>query len=139
MAADTITLHLPDELFQRLERLAQLTRRPIESLIVQTLSSTFPSLPIELPAASRDALVALEQMSDDELWQQTRATLSAENYGEVDSLREKRRDGAITPDEEATLDRLLAAADLLTLRKGYAAVILRWRGHQLPTIADVGA
>ncbi len=57
MAADTITIHLPDALHRRLERLAMLTQQPLEGLIVKTLSSNLPPLPDDLPQATGDALL----------------------------------------------------------------------------------
>lgn len=132
MAADTITIHLPDPLYHRLERLATLTRQPLEGLIVTTLASNLPPLPDDLPPAIRDALLALEVLGDDELRHRTRATLPDEEYARLADLREGRRDGALSSEEQAELDRLLQAGDLLTLQKAYAAVLLKWRGRRLP-------
>ena len=139
MTTDTVAIQVPQALYRRLERLAQLTRRPLESLIVQALSSNLPPLPDDLPAAQRDALVALEGLSDDELWAVTRSTLPAGDQERFAALRDRRRAGTLTPAEQAALDRLAQAADLLTLRKAYAAVLLRWRGHRLPTPDELAA
>ncbi len=133
MTTDTVAIQVPQTVYRRLERLAQLTRRPLESLIVQALSSNLPPLPDDLPAAQRDALVALEGLSDDELWQVTRSAMPAGDQGQFAALRDRRRAGTLTPTEQSALDQLAQAADLLTLRKAYAAVLLTWRGHRLPT------
>jgi hypothetical protein len=47
-------------------------------------------------------------------------------------LLEKKKEGALTGKEEAQLDALRRAADVLTLRKGYAAVLLKRRGYRVP-------
>ena len=133
MTTDTVAIQVPQSLYHRLERLAQLTRRPLESLIVQALSSNLPPLPDDLPAAQRDALVALAGLSDDELWAVTRSAMPQRDQERFAALRDQRRAGTLPPAEQAALDQLAQAADLLTLRKAYAAVLLRWRGHQLPT------
>ncbi len=135
MSTDTITIHLPGGLYRRLARLADLTKQPLEGLIVQTLSSSLPPLPDDLPPATRDALQALEALSDDELWQRARATFPEEQYARLTALRERRRDGALPTDEQAELDQLLEAADLLTLQKAYGAVLLKWRGYRLPPVS----
>lgn len=135
MASDTVTIHLPDGLHRRLERLADLTKQPLEGLIVKTLSANLPPLPDDLPPASRDALQALESLSDDELWQRTQATFPEDQYTRLTQLRERQHEGTPSADERKELDRLMAAADLLTLEKAYAAVLLRWRGHRLPSLA----
>ncbi len=38
-----------------------------------------------------------------------------------------------------TLDQLVQEADLRTLRKAYDGVLLKWRGHRLPTLAELSA
>ena len=139
MTTDTVAIQVPQTLYRRLERLAQLTRRPLESLIVQTLLSNLPPLPDDLPAAQRDALVALEGLSDDELWQVTRSAMLEGDQEQFAALRDKRRAGTLTPAQRTVLDQLAQGADLLTLRKAYAAVLLTWRGHRLPTPDDLAA
>ena len=134
MAIDTITLHLPEGLHQRLERLAELTGQPLESLILQTLASSIPPLPDDLAPHTRAALRALETSSNDELRQLSQSMIPDEDYERVVKLREQRRDGAISPDEMIELDRLLQTADLLTLKKAYAAMLLKWRGQRLPPV-----
>ena len=137
MVADTVAIQVPQPLYRRLERLAELTQRPLESLIVQTLSSTIPLLPDDLPPATRDSLLALEHLSDDELWRVARMVFPEEQYAQFDALRERRRAGSITEPEQVTLDHLFQESDLLILRKAYAAVLLKWREHRLPTLAEL--
>jgi hypothetical protein len=137
MTTETMTIQVPEMLYRRLERLAALTHRPLESLVVQTLSSNIPPLPDDLPPPARDALVALESLGDDALWQVMRGTFPDDQHEQLVELREKRRAGTIAPDEQTILDRLMQEADLLTLRKAYAAVLLKWRGQRLPPLADL--
>ena len=139
MTTDTVAIQVPQTLYRRLERLAALTRRPLESLIVQTLSSNLPPLPDDLPVAQRDALVALEGLSDDELWVVTRSAMPERDQERFAALRDRRRAGTLAPAEETALDQLARAADLLTLRKAYAAVLLTWRGHRLPAPDEFAA
>ncbi len=42
MSADMVAVNLPAALYQRLERLAALTGRPVETLVAQTLSAGLP-------------------------------------------------------------------------------------------------
>jgi hypothetical protein len=132
---ETIAIQVPRTLYHRLERLAALSGRPLESLVVQTLSSTIPPLPDDLPPYMRDQLIALEALSDGELWQVMRSMFPADQYEQFAELREKRRAGIITEAEQTLLDHLSQAADLITLRQAYAAVLLKWRGHKLPLLA----
>ena len=138
MTSETVAVHLPQSLYRRLERLAELTHRPLENLVVQTLSSTIPPLPEDLPDTVRDALVALEPLRDDELWHVTRSAIAEEQYAQFVLLREKERIGNITEAERDILTRLRQEAGLI-LRKAYAAVLLKWRGHRLPPLDELEA
>lgn len=131
MSSETIEIHIPDVLYHRLERLAALTHRPLESLILQTLSSSLPPLPDDLAPDFQDALLALEALSDDELQQVASSMLPESEYERLSELRAKRGDGGLAADEGCELDSLAHAADLLTLRKAYAAVLLKWREQGL--------
>jgi hypothetical protein len=137
VTAEMVTIQVPQTLYDRLERLARLTRRPVESLIAQTLSTSLPLLPDDLPAEQREALLALESLDDEQLWQIEGATFPAAQYQQFSDLREKSRIGGLTTAEQDSLARLATAADLLALRKAYAAVLLKWRGHQLPSLATL--
>jgi hypothetical protein len=130
-----VTIQVPQTLYERLERLARLTHRPVESLIAQMLSTSLPLLPDDLPAEQREALAALESLSDEQLWQIEGATFPESQYEQFTDLREKARSGELTVSEQQSLDELTAAADLLALRKAYAAVLLKWRGYRMPSLA----
>ena len=135
MTAEMVTIQVSQTLYDRLERLARLTRRPVESLIAQTLSTSLPLLPDDLPADQREALLVLESLDDEQLWQIEGATFPDTEYQRFAELREKSRGSGLTPPEQDTLNRLTTASDLLALRKAYAAVLLKWRGHRLPSLA----
>jgi hypothetical protein len=139
MTTETMTIQVPELLYRRLERLAALSGRPLDSLITQTLSANIPPLPDDLPAPTRDALTALEALNDDDLWLMVRSSIPDAEYEQFTELRAKRRAGALTPDAQVVLDRLTQEADLRMLRKAYAAVLLKWRGHKLPTLAALSA
>jgi hypothetical protein len=134
-----VTVHLPASLRARLERLASLTGQPLEGLIVKTLSTSLPPLPDDLPLEAREALRALEDLDDSALAAVTGAMLSRHEIARVTALRERQREGSLTTSERAELDILLRAADLITLRKAYAAVLLKWRGHPLPSLSAANA
>ncbi|MBC8448447.1 MAG: hypothetical protein H8D78_11920 [Chloroflexi bacterium] len=139
MTVQTIAIQMPPPLYRRLERLAELTRRPLESVVVQTLDSNIPPLPDDLPAKMRGDLLALEVLNDDALWRVARSAVSPEQQEQIGFLLEKNRLGTITKPERATLAQLRREADQLMLRKAYAYVLLKWRGYRLPTLAELEA
>lgn len=139
MTTETMTIQVPKLLYRRLERLAALSGRTLDSLITQILSANIPPLPDDLPASTRDALTSLEALNDDDLWLKLHSRMPNAEYEQLTELRAKHRAGTISPDEQAFLTRLTQEADLRTLRKAYAAVLLKCRGHRLPTLAALSA
>ncbi len=139
MSVQTVAIQMPQPLYHRLERLSELTRRPIENLVVQTLDANVPSLPGDLSQEMQDDLLALESLDDESLWQVARSVVSPEQQAQHSLLLKRNRQGSITEQELATLTRLSQKADQLMLRKAYAYVLLKWRGHRLPTLAELEA
>jgi len=134
-----MAIQMPQSLYRRLKRLVEISRRPLENVIVQTLDSSIPPLPDDLPADMRGDLLALEVLDDDTLWQVARSTASPEQQEQHRLPLEKNCLGTIAESERATLAQLRREADQLMLRKAYAYVLLKWRGHRLPTLAELEA
>lgn len=140
MATDEVILHLPDDLYRRITRLSHLTGNPVEGIIVRMLTSNLPPLPEDFTPHTREALQSLEALSDDQLTAFSTAQIPAKEYARLTVLRDRRREGVITPDEQPELEALLQAADTLTLQKAYAAVLLKWRGQSRgPRVWGTGA
>jgi hypothetical protein len=106
MATETLTIQVPEPLYRRLEQLAALSGQSLENLITQTLSASIPPLPEDLPSPTRDALMSLEALNDDDLWQIVRSGVPEAEYEQCAELRAKHRAGTLGPDEQATLERL---------------------------------
>lgn len=73
---ETLTIHLPAAAAERLRRVAAMTHRSIDDIVVATLQINLPPLLENVPLAFRDELAALETLSTDALWQQWRVTLN---------------------------------------------------------------
>ena len=65
--------------------------------------------------------------------------VAPEQQEELEELQDKQRSSALSKAEAERLAALHHVADELMLRKAYAAVLLKWRGHRLPTLADLEA
>ena len=63
--------------------------------------------------------------------------LSPERWAEYEALLDRKKTGALTNAEEERLATLRREADVLTFRRGYAAVLLKRRGHRLPTLQEL--
>lgn len=112
--SQTLSINVPDQLLDRLHRLAKASDRPVEELVVSTLNESVPRPPSELPQEIREELLGLETLSDPELVEVAQSTLS------LDEIPSSYQPGDIT--------------DRLALRKAYALVLLKWRGLSLSEI-----
>lgn len=139
MTSQTVAIQIPEQLYQRLERLAALTNHSLEQLVVQTLSANVPPLPDDIPDNMRDDLIALEAVDDEALWQVAHSVVSAEQHEQLVLLLDKQKAGKITDAERTVLAQLQHEADRLMLRKAYAYILLKWHGHRLPTLAELEA
>ena len=139
MSAYTIALQMPDPLYLRLQRLAALTQRPVESLVLQALDAQIPPLLEDMPAPIRGDLVALETLDDATLQHVAQGAWSPEQHAQYTVLLDKERASTLTPSEKATFEALYHKANCHMLRKAYANALLKWRGHPLPTLAELEA
>ena len=137
MTFQTVAVQVPQSLYHRLERLAQLTQRPLEKLVVQTLEHGVPPLPDDLPEDMRTMLIALEDLDDEALWRVARSMVDLEQQARHHQLLEKNKLGTLTEAEQARLAQLRQETDALMLRKAYAYVLLKWRGYRLPNPAEM--
>jgi uncharacterized protein YnzC (UPF0291/DUF896 family) len=63
--------------------------------------------------------------------------VSANQQKKLNHLLQKNKRGSLTESERVELAALQNEADRIMLRKARAAVLLRFRGHRLPTLAEL--
>jgi len=138
-ATETFTIHLPVQAANRLRRIAEISRRPIDDVVMKTLESTLPPLLDDLPPVFQADLASLEAWTNEELRQQIYAVIDAKNLDRSDQLLVKSQADRLNQVERQELDTLRRQADLLMYRKVYAALLLKWRGERIPTAAELEA
>jgi hypothetical protein len=127
----TVTLKIPDEVYQRLALNAQATERSIEDILAHVLKVGSPPEWGDVPAEFQADLQGLDGLGDralQELVSAQKAELELERY---DELLELNANGNLSPVEQAELQVLRKAAECFMLRKAQAAVLLQWRGYQM--------
>ncbi len=134
--SQTITLELPDRVFQPLQRTAKATKKPIEDILLNALQSSLPSLD-GLPEKFVENLILLETLDDAKLRQVLKETVKLKIQEQISALLEQKKAKSLTDFENKTLEDLQNQADLVMLRKARAAVLLRFRGSRLPTLAEL--
>ena len=133
MAAETVTLQIPEILYQRLVNTAHAQRRPIEEVIVHALQVGSPPEWDDVPEEFQADLAALDKLDDNSLWQIVRSCKTADQRSRYNELLERNKSGNITGAEQLELIKLRHEADRFMLCIAQAAVLLRWRGHHVPT------
>lgn len=131
--AQSVTLHLPDETLQRYKRGATAARKLLEEFLVERLMEAAPLLADDLPSPLHEALKTLENLDDDALWQVTRTQLPPNRQRLYSRLLTKNSQGTITDQEKETLHTLGEQARLLALKAAHACMVLKWRGHHIPS------
>jgi hypothetical protein len=118
------------------QSVAQATQQSLEELLVTALQAALPTLE-GLPPAVMQHLVALEPLDDQALWRVMLETVPRDQQHRLHDLLIRNQAGVLTASEHAQLAVLQQQADLVMLRKPRAAVLLRFRGKRVPTLAKL--
>lgn len=137
MNAHEITLHLPEDLYERLRKKAESSKQALSDIALQSLRAGMPPALDQVPERFRADLQALDQMSDDLLRKIAQADLPDDKAALYESLLEKNQNEALSQAERETLDTLREEADLLMLRRAYAYTLLKWCGYRIPSLTEL--
>jgi hypothetical protein len=132
-----VTIHLPNDIYEQLQRTAELTRQPLDTVVAQSLSHSLTPLLEEIPPDYQPGVFPLLEMSDRALQKEVESTFPSKAWSEYETLLQYKKERPLTDTEQARLDELRYQADLLTFRKAYAAVLLKRRGHRIPNASEL--
>jgi hypothetical protein len=133
MAVETVTLQIPEILYQRLVSTARATQQPLENVILHAIQVGSPPEWDDVPEEFQADLAALDRLDDNTLWQIARSCKTVAEMERYNTLLDGNSSGTLTQDERLELMALRNEADRFMLLKAQAAVLLRWRGHRVPT------
>jgi len=131
MLAETVTLQVPDALYQRLVKTARVTKRSLEDVMLHALRVGSPPTWEDVPAEFQPDLAAMDQLDDELLWKIARSRKSQNEMIRYEELLEQSKSKTLNDSERKELIALREEADRFMLRKSHAAVLLRWRGHDV--------
>lgn len=137
MTTQTVSLELPEQLYQQLTEASAASKRPLGEIILQSIRVGLPPNIDHLPEPLRSDLHALDQLSDVALWHMAGSELDDRRAALYEELLERNQDGALAVIERNQLTHLREEADLIMLRSSYAYALLKWRGHRIPTAAEM--
>jgi hypothetical protein len=130
--AQSLTLQIPEILYQRLVNTAHAMQRPLEEVILHALQVGSPPAWDDVPEEFQADLAALDKLDDNGLWQIVRSRKTLADTERYNILLEGNSSDSLTESERLELIALRQEADLFMLRKAQAAVLLRWRGYSVP-------
>src|SRR6266540_4023220 len=93
MTIQTIQIQIPDEIYQRLQRVAAATNRPLEEVVFQTIRGNLPPSVDDLSPALHGLVADLQSLSDDRLWAVAREPLPPRQWRRHQRLLHKAQVG----------------------------------------------
>ena len=122
MTSYTVTLDLPQDIYQQAERAARTTKQPVEQVIVNWIMP---------PPSSHDELVKeiaeLESQGDEMLIQIARSVMPEDDVARLRELFAVQRARGLTEAEQREAAALVEKEDLYTLRRARALYLLKKR------------
>ncbi len=131
MPAETVTLQIPEIIYQRLVNTAKATHRPLEEVILRVLQIGSPPAWDDIPSEFQAEVAALDKLDDDSLWQIARANKTTQDMERYNLLLEGNSNGILSEEKRLELMALRHEMDVFMLCKAQATVLLRWRGHNI--------
>ena len=134
MSLHPVTVHLPENVYKRIRRAAEITRRSVDEVMVEAVSAVAPDL--ETPSAIRNNLAQMAYLNDAALWQAARATMPADQRARMEELHFKQREGKFKKAEQAEEQALLKLYRETILVRAQAAVLLKQRGYDVSDLTQ---
>ncbi len=129
MSGRTITMTLPEVLYERVKLTAEASARSVEEVCAQSIALSLPELEADLPPEVQSHLAALSMLGDAELENIAHSHLAAKHQEELETLAEVQKQRPLTAAEESSLAQLTVEAQHLMLCKAEAYRLLARRGR----------
>lgn len=117
MSEHSITLALPDDIYQQAQRVAETTQQAIEEVVLAWIHPT-----------PEEELVGFAELSNDELLTVAQSTIPPAHARRLQDLLVAQRQRNLTASEQQEAAKLVEQEDVLTLRKSKALLLLKQRG-----------
>ena len=127
----SVTLPVPDSIYERARRIAEETSQSIEAVLLQQLQDAFTEPLAGLEPDEQRELAALTHLSDDALWTIAREHMPEDRQTRLQALMEANSQGTLDDAQRAALEGLVAQGQRLSLRKAQAAALLTARGYSV--------
>jgi hypothetical protein len=123
----SVTINLPDEVYQRADRFARLANRDLASIITDAFVSSLPPISSKI-----DTLQPVGQMSDPAVLELANSSMPEPQDDRLSELLAKQREGELTLEEPQELESLMQIYNEGWLRKTAGLVEAVKRGLMEP-------
>ena len=129
----TVTLQLPEETLRRYQRGAKAAHKVLEEFLIERLADIAPPLVETLPSPLREELKDLETLDNPALMEVAQSRLPLARQRVYSRLLRKNGQATLSVHERNKLYELGEETRRLTLKKAHAYMLLKWRGHAIPS------
>ena len=136
MPGKSITLDLPDDLYEHVRQVAEQQQCPVERVVVESLRTLFVPRPPTVDVATH--LAELLSYADSQLWAVVSQRLPWLQSQQLHTLSMKKKLGKLPAHEQRALDALLALNDHAMLLRSEALRLLHQRGHDITVYLEHG-
>lgn len=137
MSQKSVTLQLPDDLYERVHEVAEASKRPIETVLLESIDILFRTPSV---AGDMDKLLAeLSDYSNAQLWAVVYRQLPWTQSLRLLELSARGKRGQLTESEQNELERLLDLVDRYMLLRSEALLLLKQRGQDIDSYLKIGA
>ena len=135
MSHYSVTLPVPDDIYDCARRIAEGTSQSIEAVLLQQLKDAFAApLPDLAPEEQRE-LEALTFLSDDAWWTIAREQMPEDRQVRLHTLMNAHSQGTLDDAQRSELEALVVQGQRLNVRKARAAALLTERGYPVTRAA----
>ena len=132
MTQSPILLQLPDELYERLREIADDSHRPVESVLIDSLTLLFGNLPTINPQQ-------IDTFSDEQLWALVHRQIAWPQDARLRELTALGKQQTLSSEEQSELESLIDAYDQYVLLRSQALLHLKQRGYDVEQRLKLGA
>ena len=129
MPKKSITLDLPDDLYEHVRQVAEYSQRPVERVVLESMQLLFAPPPASTDVAT--CLAALSHYADEQLWAVVYQRLAWLQSHRLQELSAQKTLGTLSDAEQRDLDTLLALNDRAMLLRSEALLLLKNRGYDI--------
>lgn len=134
--AQTVTLNMPEVVYQRAKQAADILKRPLEEILVDTLASNLPSLD-DIPGEMTSEVAAMAHLSDEALQGLANNIMQEERQALLHQLLDEQGRGELDEAGQRELAALIAEYGRYMVRRAKAVALLISRGRPVPILISV--